>query len=131
MTPRKSATRQLALGILFALSSMGAETASHTQAVPRSFVASPDIYTVVAENEQFRIIAVTWKPGQRDNWHSHGSPTGVYNVTACTMRSHLPDGKTNEINRKAGDARFGTQPPSHSLENIGKEDCRLIIFETK
>lgn len=102
-----------------------------SQAVPRSFAASPDVYKVIAEDEQYRVIAVTWKPGQRDNWHSHGTPVAAYNLTDCNTRLHTPDGKSVDNNTKAGDARVRAQAPSHSLENIGKAECKLILFEPK
>ena len=102
-----------------------------SQAVPRSFAASPDVYKVIAEDEQYRVIAVTWKPGQRDNWHSHGARVAAYNLTECNTRLHTPDGKSVDNNTKAGDARVRAQAPSHSIENIGKAECRLILFEPK
>lgn len=37
----------------------------------RSYVASPDVYKVIAESNNTRVILATWKPGQRDAWHSH------------------------------------------------------------
>lgn len=101
------------------------------QGVPLSFAASPDVYKVIGENEQYRVIAVTWKPGQRDNWHSHGAAVAAYNLTDCNMRVHTPDGKTLDRTSKAGDARVQKQGPSHSLENIGKTECKLILFEPK
>jgi hypothetical protein len=110
---------------------LAAPQAVQAQATPRSFVASPDIYKVIAENEQYRVIAATWKPKQRDNWHSHGAPAAGYNVTDCSVRLHTPDGKFTDIKSKAGDARVGAQVPSHSLENIGSAECKLILFEPK
>ena len=96
----------------------------------RSFVASPDIYRVVAENDQYVIIEVTWKPGQRDRFHSHPA-AAVYYLTDCNGRGHFPDGKTVENVRKAGTARLQGPITSHSVENIGKSDCKLIMFEPK
>jgi mannose-6-phosphate isomerase-like protein (cupin superfamily) len=116
---------------IFIAGTFGALHAVWAQEVPRSYLASPDVYKVIGENEQYRVIAVTWKPGQRDNWHSHGSVVAGYNLTDCNMRAHTPDGKSEDRNSKAGDARVRPQAPSHSLENIGKEDCRIILFEPK
>lgn len=65
------------------------------QDVPRSFDASPDVYKVIGENDQYRVIAATWAPGQRDNWHSHGAVVAVYALTDCTVRPHTPDGQAN------------------------------------
>lgn len=105
--------------------------AAWAQAAPRSYTASPDIYKVVAEDARYRVIEATWKPGQRDHWHSHGEPSAGYNVTDCTVRLHMPDGKFIDIKSKAGEARVGAQVPSHSLENTGTADCKLVLFEPK
>lgn len=101
------------------------------QAVPRSFVASPDVYKVIAENEQYRVIEATWKPRQRDTWHSHGSVVAAYSLTGCTSRLHTPDGKSIDNNTKAGQARIRPVAPSHSFENVGKTECKSILFEPK
>jgi hypothetical protein len=106
----------------------GSLTANGAGEVPRSFVASPDVYKVVAKNDQYLVIEVTWKPGQRDNFHSHAAAL-TYRLTDCTTRNYTPDGRSEVRERKAGQA--GSQQPivSHSVENIGKNDCKLIMFE--
>jgi len=98
------------------------------QQLPRSFVASPDIYKVLAQNEQFKVISVTWKPGQKDVLHSHPA-NAVYYLTDCSLRIHAPDGSTREGQPKAGAAIVQAPIPGHVLENIGPNDCRLIMFE--
>lgn len=127
---RRPSSRTPILGAAFAFAFL-ASTASLAQRAPRSFEASPDIYKVVAEDAKFRLIEVTWKPGQRDNWHSHGAFTAVYNLTDCTTRARTPDGNVTESSRNAGEARFGIQSPSHSVENVGSKDCKILIFEPK
>jgi hypothetical protein len=104
---------------------------AQSQSVPRSMAASPDVYKVLAEDDKYRVIEATWKPGHRDNWHSHGSPVARYSLTDCQLKLHTPDGKVVEASNKAGSARIGPQAPSHSLENVGKADCKLILFEPK
>lgn len=101
------------------------------QAVPRSFVASPDVYKVIAENDQYRIIEATWKPGHRDAWHSHGSVVASYSLTGCNSRLHTPDGKYTDNTTKPGQARIRPVAPSHSFENVGKTECKSILFEPK
>ena len=103
---------------------------SHAQDAPRSFVASPDIYKVIAEDDNYRVIAVTWKPGQRDKLHSHGSVVAAYNLTDCTARIHNQNGKTTELSRKAGQALV-SPTQIHSIENVGKKNCKIILFEPK
>ena len=100
------------------------------QSVPPGFVASPYIYKVIAENDKFRVIEVTWKPGQKDQSHSHPDAAAYY-LTNCAMRNQFPGMPPLERGPIAGTARV--QPPiaSHTVENIGTSDCRLIMFEPK
>jgi len=102
------------------------------QDAPRAFAASPDVYKVIAESETHRIILVTWKPGQRDEFHSHPAGMGVYYVTDCKLSGHPPEGKPTQGERKAGLARFQPKPTkSHSVENVGSSECRIVLFEPK
>lgn len=98
------------------------------QDAPRSWVASPDVYKVIAENGKTKVILATWPPGKRDNWHSH-PPTGVYRVTDCSARVYTPDGKFLDSDRKAGTAIVQATIPSHSFENRGNTECQAIIVE--
>jgi hypothetical protein len=107
-----------------------AAAAQAQPAVPPSFVASPEVYRVVAENEQYRVVLVTWKPGQRDAPHAHPM-AATYFLTDCVLRSFAPDGSSRDGSPKAGYA--AVQPPiaAHQVENIGAAECRLVMFEPK
>lgn len=96
--------------------------------LPRSYVAAPNIYKVLARNDDFVIVEVTWKPGQKDVAHSHPA-SGVYFLNDCTLSSTLPDGKTLKNSPKAGFAIVQPPVPGHVVENVGTSDCRLIMFE--
>jgi beta-alanine degradation protein BauB len=100
--------------------------------VPPSYVASPDVYKLISENENFRVIEATWKPGQKDAWHSHAGPLAAYSLTDCeSMKSHTKDGKIIDKSRKAGTVTYNPVIASHSLENAGKADCKVLIVEKK
>ena len=114
----------LAATIVLAVLTTGAALA---QGLPRSFETSPDVYKVIAENAQFRVIAVTWKPGQRDQLHSHPA-SAVYYLTDCSLRIHMPDG-TFRDGKPHGQAIVQPPIPGHILENTGTSDCKLIMFE--
>jgi beta-alanine degradation protein BauB len=124
------ASRLATCGVMFAVLAFGAIGTASAQAVPRSFVASPDIYKVIAQDDKTLVIAVTWKAGQRDQFHSHPA-NGVYRLTDCNMRIHTPDGKTQDRASKAGDSAVQGAIASHSLENIGKSECKIVMFEPK
>ena len=127
---KSTVLRGVLLNASFAFAVVGASGAALAQAVPHSTVASPDVYKVLKEDEQYRVISVTWKPGQRDAWHSHPS-SGIYYLTPCSLRIHMPDGKSRDFNQWAGAAFVQKPVASHSLENIGKTDCNLIMFEPR
>lgn len=116
---------------LLGIAALAAAPLALAQDAPRGWEASPDIYKVVAENATHRIVEVTWKPGQRDNFHSHAGNMGVYYTNDCKLRGHMPDGKTREGDRKGGQARFSNPIKSHSVENIGATVCRVLLFEPK
>lgn len=116
---------------LFVLTMLGTTGFAVAQAVPHSLVASPDIYKVIAENEQYRVIEVTWKPGQRDQVHSHPA-SAVYYPMDCTLRGFDSSGTAiGSRENRAGTAIVQPPIPAHSVENVGKVDCRLIMFEPK
>ena len=95
---------------------------------PRSYEASPDIYKVIAQNGPTHVILVTWKPGQRDAWHSHPA-AGVYFLTDCQSLVHFPDGRHADSIHKVGEAIVNPPIASHSVENTGASECRLVIVE--
>jgi quercetin dioxygenase-like cupin family protein len=103
---------------------------SVAQDSPPAFAASPDVYKVMAENDNVRVLFAVWKPGQRDAWHSHPQ-LGVYYLSDCRGRIHLPGGQTVTINRRAGDTAVQKAIQSHAFENTGDTECRLVILERK
>ena len=113
---------------LLAATCLSLGATARAQELPRSFVASPDIYKVIAQDAQFKVIAVTWKPGQKDVAHSHPA-NAVYYLTDCSLRLHAPDGTSRDVQPRAGSAIVQRPIPGHVLENIGTADCRLIMFE--
>ena len=126
----KNAVGFLSGGIV-SLAMLGATGLAIAQTVPHSLIASPGIYKVIAENEQYRVIEVTWKPGQRDLIHSHPA-SAVYYPMDCTLRGFDPAG----VATWTGQTRAGTaivqQPiPAHSVENAGPSECKVIMFEPK
>lgn len=93
-----------------------------------SYTESPDGYQLLSENENFRVNMATWKPGQRDKWHSYAGPAAIYRLTDCNMRAHTPDGKV--VDRplaKRGSVNFNPAIAPHSLENVGTSDCQLVM----
>ena len=117
----------------FAFSLVGiAPLSALAQQAPASFVASPDVYKVVAENAQFRVIEGTWKPGQRDVLHTHPLPEVTYAITACKRRSYGPDGSVQVDGELAqGTVTVRNSHAAHTFENTGATECRILFVERK
>jgi hypothetical protein len=101
------------------------------QETPLSYQASPAVYTLLAEDANFRVILATWQPGQKDVQHSH-SASVAYRLTDCAARSYGGDGKVlGEGAAKAGSVILQDKIGSHSLENVGAAECKVLLVERK
>ena len=121
----------LALGAM-ALVSL-ASSAAMAQNAPPSYEGDPDVYKVIFEDQNFRVIDAVRKKGVHDKLHSHPVPSVVYHLTYCTSLVYGPDGKPTGAPsvRKAGTAQTVSITPAHSAENVGPEDCHQIFVERK
>lgn len=104
--------------------------AANAGEVPASFNASPEVYKVLAENDDMRVVLATWPAGYKDKDHSHPM-AAVYTIKDCHARISTPDGKAREVNNKAGGARINPAVKSHTFENIGKTECQQVLVEKK
>jgi hypothetical protein len=116
----------LSAGLLYALSS-----AAIAQTAPPSYQADPDVYKVIFEDQNLRVIKSVRKKGVHDKPHSHPLASVIYFLTDCPTRLYLPDGKTVENTSKAGTAQAVPVTQSHSAENIGPADCESLFVEKK
>jgi hypothetical protein len=98
---------------------------------PPTYQADPDTYKVIFEDQNFRVIAATWKKGTTDKPHSHPVPFVVYPLADCILRLHNADGTTRETPSKAGTVFAGPTTTSHTAENISTSDCQAIFVERK
>jgi quercetin dioxygenase-like cupin family protein len=88
---------------------------------------TPKVVKVKFENDRVRVLEFVSDPGDKEGWHSHPAFV-VYAVTGGTLRINTPDGKSNDVEFKAGDIRF-REPVTHTTENIGKTQLHAIIVE--
>jgi beta-alanine degradation protein BauB len=124
-TPARLQLRWLAL-----VAALGLAGWAQAQAVPPGFVASPEVYKVIAENDKYRVIEVTWKPGQKDALHGHPD-SAVYYLTDCRLRNGMAGKPPFDVAPAAGRALLQGPVAAHTIENIGTGDCKLIMFEPK
>jgi len=119
----------LAAVSLMALTATSAQDGPPATILP-SYKASPDIYKVLSENEFFRVILATWKPGQGDNWHMHEGTLVNYRLTDCKLKPTFPSGKTEIREQKKGGVGYNPAV-THRVQNVGDNECVLLIVERK
>ncbi len=86
------------------------------QAAEPTFKGDPDVYKVIFEDANFRVIEANRKKGVHDKAHGHPVPSVVYNVTDCKTKQYAADGKTMERRSKAGTVTAVPVIATHSAE---------------
>jgi quercetin dioxygenase-like cupin family protein len=89
----------------------------------------PAHYKVEFENSQVRILRVHYGPHEKSVMHSHPAGVVVY-LTDGTTRFTMPDGKTEEVNGKKGEARY-TPAVVHLPEDVGDKPFDAVVIEMK
>jgi len=90
---------------------------------------SPNLYKVVLENDQVRVLEYRVKPGDKEPMHSHPAAV-VYVFTDGKAKATTPDGKSQIIESKAGETIW-SEPVTHAWEYIGPGNGRVLIVELK
>src|SRR5262245_31673928 len=62
-------------------------------------------YKVTFENDQVRILKITYGPKEKSVMHEHPNGVAVF-ITDGQVKFQLPDGKVVDANVKAGDSMF-------------------------
>lgn len=90
---------------------------------------APDVYKVAIDNANVRALDIHVKPGEKVGMHSH--PASVLTAyTPCKMRFTSPDGKSADVEFKAGDIVW-RDAETHAGENIGTAECHALQVELK
>ena len=84
---------------------------------------------VLFENEKFRVVETRAKPGQKNEMKERPDRV-IYSFNAGKSRVHYPDGKTEEVEFKAGGVRYRKADKIQS-ENIGKTETRNLVISAK
>ena len=87
-------------------------------------------YKVEFENEQVRVLRITYGPGEKSVMHEHPDGVLVF-LTDQNVKFTLPDGKTEKITAKAGETNWAPGVKQHLPENIGDKPLELILVEIK
>jgi quercetin dioxygenase-like cupin family protein len=86
-------------------------------------------YKVEFENDQVRVLRITYGPHEKSAMHSHPASVVVF-LTDGHGKFLMPGGKTQEITWKAGTVQW-EEPATHLPENLGDKGFELIQVELK
>ena len=89
----------------------------------------PKHYTVEFENDQVRVLHVTYGAHEKSVMHEHPGALAVF-LTDGQAKFTLPDGKTQDAPLKAGTTMW-TPAGKHLPENTGNKPFELIVVEMK
>ena len=90
---------------------------------------APENYKVLLENARVRVVEFTLKPGQKSPMVSRPNRV-IYAITPAIGKLTGSDGKTVDMNRKAGEA-WWRDAELLAVENTGKAEIRTVIVELK
>lgn len=124
--------KKISLALIVSLSVAGLTSGADAQTAEPTYKGDPDVYKIIFEDANFRVIEATRKKGVHDKIHSHPVASVVYLVTDCPTRVYDADGKfVREDAGKAGTVIAVPVIAAHSAENIGSADCKSVFFEKK
>jgi quercetin dioxygenase-like cupin family protein len=86
-------------------------------------------YKVEFENDQVRVVRITYGPHEKSVMHGHPPNVAVF-LTDGQTRFTLPDGKTQDVAIKAGTFQWDGGG-KHLPENTGDKPFEVILVELK
>jgi hypothetical protein len=101
------------------------------QEAPRCFVASPDICSVIAQNDTFILVEAVLKPGQQTQFFS-APPALFFYLTDCTTRGVYKGGAGLDFPMRPSGLAFSIPLREYvALKNTGTSECRILMFTPK
>ena len=90
----------------------------------------PKHYKVELENDQVRVVRVTFGGKQGAPMHEHTLNRVVVYLTDQDFRITSPEGKVDTVQHKAGDVSWGVAT-KHKEDNVSDKKCELLVVELK
>jgi len=91
---------------------------------------SPEIYNILFENEDIRVLDILISPGERDEPHSH-TRYMIFVREGGTLRVHPKAGDAYEATLERGQTQILEPVEQHWAENVGETVIRLVTVEFK
>jgi quercetin dioxygenase-like cupin family protein len=89
----------------------------------------PKHYKVEFENDQVRVLRITYGPHEKSVMHDHPAGQVVY-LTDSHVKFGLPGGKSEDMQGKAGQTAW-TLAGKHLPENVTDKRLEAILVELK
>jgi len=89
----------------------------------------PKHYKVEFENDQVRVLRITYGPHEKSVMHDHPASEVVFLIDG-NIKFTLPGGKTQEDHGKAGETRWEAAG-KHLPENLSDKPFEAILVELK
>ena len=107
-------------------------TTQYAQDAPRCFVASPDICSILAQNDSSAVVKAVLKPGQQTEFFSL-PPALFFYLTDCRTRGiYTKNGVGLDFPmRPSGLAVSVPLRELVALKNTGTAECRILMFMPK
>lgn len=86
-------------------------------------------YKVEFENDQVRVLRITYGPHEKSVMHEHPAAVAVF-LTDSQSKFTFPDGKSQDAPQKAGTTIWTPAGP-HLPENTGDKPFELVLVEMK
>ena len=86
-------------------------------------------YKVVFENDDVRVVRITYGPREKSVMHYHPEGVAVF-LTDMTAQFTMPDGLSQVVEAKAGDTVW-SEAGEHNPENLADKPLELIQVELK
>jgi len=93
-------------------------------------VVSPDIYTILLENEHVRVLEYEIMPGEKEAWHTH-PPKVAYIVSGGELRITPEGADSFVVQENSGNAAWMGAVGRHIGENVGTTPIRIVLVEIK
>jgi len=90
---------------------------------------SPQLYKVLLDNDQVRVLEWKLAPGGKEPMHSH-RPGIVYEFDSGRFKVTTPDGKS-EISQGEAGGVFWRDNTTHAIENVGSTEGHALAVELK
>jgi quercetin dioxygenase-like cupin family protein len=123
------ATHKTALAACLAILGTTAFLIASTVTAQDAAKLDPKHYKVEFENDQVRVLRITYGPHEKSVMHSHPASVAVF-LTDLNGKLTLPGGKSQVMVSKAGTVQW-EEPTTHLPENTGDKGFELIQVELK